>query len=155
MAHSNLSQYYGRLGRIEEAEEEKRLAAVAGMQLQRRDRVSREEAHARREAADVEDRRREEMLRRVLEVDPDDAFANFGLGELMLARKRPEEAISHLERALASDPQHPPAYLALGQALAAQGRRSQAEAVWAQGIGVAASRGDVTVANALQSLLAG
>jgi folate-binding protein YgfZ len=155
MAHSNLSQYYGRLDRIEEAEDEKRLAAVAGMRQQRRDRESDQEAQAGREAEQADDHRREEMLRRVLEVDPDDAFANFGLGELLLARERPDEAIAHLERALDSDPQHPAAYLALGRALAAQGRRDRATAVWAHGVGVAASRGDVAVANILQSLLAG
>ena len=154
MAHTNLSQYHGRLGHIEQAEEERRLAAVAGMRRQGRDRESDDETRARSEEVETEDRQREEMLRRVLEVDPDDAFANLGLGELLLTRDRPEEAVAHLERALDADPQYSAAYLALGRALAALGQRGQAAAVWAQGVGVAASRGDVTVANTLQSLLA-
>jgi len=154
MAHTNLSQYHGRLGHIEQAEEEKRLAAVAGMRQKRRDREPDDETRARGEAVETGDRRREEMLRRVLEVDPGDAFANLGLGELLLGRDRPEEAVAHLERALDSDPRSSAAYLALGRALAALGQRGQAAAVWAQGVGVAASRGDVAVANTLQSLLA-
>jgi tetratricopeptide (TPR) repeat protein len=94
------------------------------------------------------------MFRQVLEIDPDDAMGNFGLGELMVEDGRYAEAIDHLERALAADPRYSAALLALGRAHEGAGNRGAATRVFRRGIEVAAARGDLATANKMQERLA-
>jgi len=154
MAHTNLSLYYNQLGRIEDAERE---AAEAMRAKMRREVVGRdhgEEAHRESEAAAADRKRRAEMFRQVLDLDPDDALGNFGLGELLVEEGRYGEAVDHLERALAADPRYSAALLALGRAHEGAGNRGVATRVYRGGIEVAAARGDLATANKMQERLA-
>ncbi|MGH8125925.1 MAG: tetratricopeptide repeat-containing sulfotransferase family protein [Rhodanobacteraceae bacterium] len=65
-------------------------------------------------AADVE-------LRRACELAPDCVLAWYNLGEVARALARPDEAIAAFERALAIDPTHTPAMLALARTRASAG----------------------------------
>jgi tetratricopeptide (TPR) repeat protein len=154
MAHTNLSLYYNQLGRIEDAEREASEAMRAQMRLQNDDRQRTEDRARASEAAVSERRRREEMFRQVLELDPDDAVGNFGLGELLVEEGRFDEAVVHLERALASDPRYSAAFLALGRAHEGAGNLEEAGRVYREGIEVAAARGDLMTANRMQERLA-
>ncbi|MFV2072751.1 MAG: tetratricopeptide repeat protein [Thermoanaerobaculales bacterium] len=148
MAHANLSRFYAQLGRIDDAEDELQLAGAAAARGRRKpiDRGDR----ARPEGEEAERIRREALLRRVLKVDPDDAVANFGLGEILLEAGSQAEAGAHLERVIASNPSHPAAYLALGIALEGVGRHAAAEEAWRRGVEIAARRGDIGIAEAIQ-----
>jgi folate-binding protein YgfZ len=152
MAHSNLSLFYNRLGDIEAAERHLALAAkvkIAGGGPDDADAADGEEA-ARREA----DRgRREELFRKVLEIDPDDALARFGLGELAAERGRFADAVEHLERALDADPRHAAAILALGRALEGLGEAGRARETYERGIETAAKKGDQATATKMQERL--
>lgn len=153
MAHTNMSLYHMRSGRIEEAEEEGRQAALAQM---RRSRADREREQAERETAArrlAEAGRREAMFRQVLDLDPEDALANFGMGELLLERGEHAAAASHLERALAVDPRYSAALLALGRALEGLDAIGRARDALTRCVDVAASRGDLAVANKAQEAL--
>ncbi len=154
MAHTNLSLYYNRLGRIEDAEREAGEALRAKMN---RERDQKQRAAVLREetAASAADRkRRSEMFRQVLEIDPDDALGNFGLGELLVEEGRHADAIARLQRALRTDPRYSAAFLALGRAFEGAEDTEAAITTYREGIKVAAARGDLATANKMQERLA-
>ncbi|MCU0303820.1 MAG: tetratricopeptide repeat protein [Thermoanaerobaculales bacterium] len=147
MAHSNLSLFHNRLGDRETAEHHLALATRASMGAPAADRDD------RAEEAERDRRRREEMFRRVLEIDPDDPLAHFGLGELAAERGRFAEAVGHLERTLAADPRHVAARLALGSALEGLGEPGRARAAYERGVADAAKSGDLAAARKMQERL--
>ena len=102
------------------------------------------------EAEDADRKRREGMFLQVLEIDPDDALAHFGMGELLLERGSSDDAVDHLERAIASDPTHAAAILALGRALEGRGETGRALAIYEQGVEIAAKMGDLATAQKMQ-----
>jgi tetratricopeptide (TPR) repeat protein len=152
MAHTNLSLYYNQQGRIEDAERE---AAEATRAKMRRESAAVHDAGNGSDAdslsADRE--RRAGMFRRVLELDPDDALGNFGLGELLVEAGRFEEAVLHLERALATDPRYSAALLALGRAHEGAEDLTAARETYLRGVDVAAAKGDLATANKMQERL--
>jgi len=154
MAHTNLSLYYNQLGRIEDAEREAAEAMRAGMKLKNEER-DRSSAELRESEVVAEDRkRRAEMFRQVLELDPEDALGNFGLGELMVEEGRFADAVEQLERALAADPRYSAAILALGRAHEGAGDPGLARETYRRGVEIAAAKGDLATANKMQERLA-
>jgi folate-binding protein YgfZ len=154
MAHTNLSLYYNQQGRIEDAERE---AAEAMRAKIRRERDEQELAATERVQTDsaVADReRRVAMFRQVLDLDPDDALGNFGLGELLVEEGSFEDAVVHLERALVADPSYSAALLALGRAHEGAGDLTSARDTYRRGVNIAAAKGDLATANRMQERLA-
>lgn len=151
MAHSNLSLFYNQLGDIEAAERHLALATrVSFGGKASADPVEPAEEDAARE---IDGKRREEMFRQVLEIDPDDALAHFGLGELALERGRLDRAVEHLERAIEADPSHAAAVLALGRALEGRDDLDRARDAYERGVEIAAKRGDLATAQKMQERL--
>lgn len=153
MAHTNLSLYLMRTGKIEEAENQKSLATLKsfkkfGEEAKLKD-VAAEKA--RKEAKEWA--RREKMFLEVLEIDPEDTLANYGLGSLAVERGDWERARTFLEKVLAADPKYSVAYLALGKAYKGLGLADQARRTFSDGIKVAAAKGDFMPANQMQSEL--
>jgi Tfp pilus assembly protein PilF len=93
------------------------------------------------------------MFLQVIEIDADDALANFGLATLSLERNQFLKAREYLERVLHTDPGYAVAYLALGKALRALGETSEARRIWQEGVKIAAKKGEMMPANEMQSLL--
>ncbi len=155
MAHTNLSLYYNQLGRIDDAEREAAEAMRAGMR-QKNEARDRSNAEVDASEAAAEDRkRRAEMFGQVLELDPEDALGNFGLGELMVEEGRFVDAVAHLERALVADPRYSAAILALGRAHEGAGDFGLARETYRHGVEIAAAKGDLATANKMQESLAG
>jgi len=94
------------------------------------------------------------MFLQVLELDPDDALGNFGMGELCVETGRFEDARSHLDKALQADARYSAAYLALGRAWEGMRQPERARETYEQGVEVAARRGDLLTANRMQERLA-
>jgi folate-binding protein YgfZ len=153
MAHTNMSVYYNQLGRIDDAEREARHAAAKTMERERRATDDADEERRKRNLAAEDRSRREQMFRQVLELDPEDGLANFGMGELSVEEGRFDRAVGYLEKALAADPNHSAAYLALGQSLEGEGDVDRARETYLSGVRVAANRGDLMTANRLQDRL--
>jgi folate-binding protein YgfZ len=154
MAHTNLSLFFNQQGKIEDAERE---AAEAMRAQVRRENEQRDISNVEREQADTvqaDRERRAEMFRQVLELDPDDALGNFGLGELLVEQGRFGDALAHLERALTADPRYSAALLALGRAHEGSEDLAAARETYRRGIDVAAARGDLATANKMQERLA-
>src|SRR5690606_28242844 len=104
----------------------------------------------RKDAQKKEWETRESMIKQVLEIDPEDTLANYGLGSIAIERGEWDTARAHLETVLKADPKYSVAYLALGKALKGLGLKEEAKAVWTEGIKVAAAKGDLMPANQMQ-----
>jgi len=154
MAHTNLSLYYNQQGRIEDAEREAAEAMRAKMRRERDEKELAEAAQDQTASAIADRERRAAMFRQVLDLDPDDALGNFGLGELLVEQGRFAEAISHLERALIADARYSAALLALGRAHEGAEDLSSARETYRRGVDVAAAKGDLATANRMQERLA-
>jgi folate-binding protein YgfZ len=153
MAHTNLSLFLMRQDRIQEAEDHKAKATVAQFAVFGKKAAS---DRAQKEALEKEEQQRqqrEKMFLQVIEIDSEDALANFGLATLCLERNQFQKAKEHLDRVLATDPSYAVAYLGLGKALKALGEISEARRVWQEGVKIAAKKGEMMPANEMQSLL--
>jgi len=145
MGHTNKSLYLMKLGRIEEAEEEKAKATVKSF-----------ESHAIESEVDKEDQellRREEMFHQVLELDEDDVIANFGIADISFKRKEYGKAVRHLEITLKTDPKYSQGYLLLSKCLVEMGEKDKARETLKQGIEIASGKGDMMPANEMQRIL--
>ncbi len=73
-----------------------------------------------------------ERLRKILEMDPEDPLANFGVGRKLVMESRVradhEEAVPYLRKAVAGDPHHLAASYALALALQTTGDQAGARA---------------------------
>jgi tetratricopeptide (TPR) repeat protein len=145
MGHTNKSLYLMKLGRIEEAEEEKAKATVKSF-----------ESHGQKTEIDKEDQellRREEMFHQVLELDAEDVIANFGIADISFKRKEFGKAQRHLEVTLKIDPKYSQGYLLLGKCLIEMSETGRAKEALEKGIEVASAKGDMMPANEMQGLL--
>ena len=153
MAHTNKSLYFMKMGRIEEAEEEKARATVESFRKLGKEAQDKKNLEERKEHDRQERRRKEGMFREVLAIDAEDPLANYGLGEIALDRGDYTEAKNFLEIVLKINAKHSRAYLLLGRAWEAMGNAAKARELYTEGIGVAAKAGDMAVANEMQERL--
>jgi len=153
MAHTNLSIYYMQQGRIEDAELEKGEAtAIQFEKLVEEGRTKRE-----KKKQDKQDREEQErqvgMFKQVLEIDPIDQIANFGLGTIYLDTQKYEEALAPLQTVVENFKDYSAAYLALGKTLEKLSQKEEAAEVYRKGIAAAAKKGDLMPLKDMQSRL--
>lgn len=153
MAHTNLSLFLMKQGKIEEAEEHKSLATIATFASFGRESQKKEEEENRKKQLLEEQSQREEMFKQVLEIDPEDPLANYGLGTLFFEREQFEKAQKLFETVIQSDPGYSVAYLGLGKVLIRLGEKKRAKEVLSNGVKVAAKKGEMMPANEMQSLI--
>lgn len=153
MAHTNLSLYYMKIGEIALAEEHKATATVKQFE------VFGNEAQAKREKKqkllqDQEEQlRKEGMFKQVLEIDPEDALANLGMGEIEFNNLNFFSSEKFLNQSITTDPQYSVAYLALSKTLLASDQKDKLKEVLLEGIKVATKSGDLMPANEMQKIL--
>jgi tetratricopeptide (TPR) repeat protein len=153
LAHTNLSLFLMRIGKIPEAEEHKSLATVKSFQSFGDEAKNKEAEKLRKQKQMDEWTQRESMFKQVLEIDPDDTLANYGVGSIAVEKGEWAVARSHLENVLKQDPKYSVAYLALGRALKGLGLIEDARSIWKEGIKVSAAKGDLMPANQMQQEL--
>lgn len=83
-----------------------------------------------------------ERFEALLAQGKDNALLRFGLGSQYLQAGDAARAATHLQAAVAHDPDYSAAWKLLGKALAAEGRRDEAITAYRSGIGAADRRGD-------------
>jgi tetratricopeptide (TPR) repeat protein len=150
LAHTNKSLFLMKMGKIEEAEEQKSLATVKtfqkfGDEAKLKDLILKE-----KKAQEEEWAKRENMFKQVLEIDDEDTLANFGLGSIAVERQDWLPAINYLEKVIKADANYSVAYLALGKAYKGSGQKDKAATIWKEGILIAAKKGDLMPANSMQ-----
>ena len=153
LAHTNMSLFLMKMGKITEAEEQKSLATVKSFQMFGAEAKNKEVEEARKKAQQNEWAQRESMFQQVLEIDPEDTLANYGIGSIAVERGEWERARVHLEKVLEADPKYSVAYLALGRAYKGLGNLDEAKRIWKEGIQVSAAKGDLMPANQMQQEL--
>ena len=153
MAHTNKSLFLMKLGKIEEAEAEKALATVKSFSMYGEEAKIKKALDEEKKKKDADIERREGMFKQVLEIDPDDTVALYGLGDVAFYRENFKEAVTHLEKVVVLDEKYSAAYLLLGKSLEASGNLERAMQVYKKGIDVASKRGDMMPANEMQSRL--
>ena len=85
------------------------------------------------------------QLAALLATQGESAVLRFSLGNAC-QDSAPTQAIEHLQRALALDPDYSAAWKLLGRVLAASGASDEARSAYTQGIAVAERRGDIQAA---------
>lgn len=153
LAHTNMSLFLMKQGKIQEAEEQKSQATIKSFQSFGDEAKKKEAEKLHKEKLQSEWAQRESMFKQVLEIDPDDTLANYGLGSIAVEKQEWDRARSHLERVLKQDPKYSVAYLALGKALKGLGLKEEAKSIWNEGIKISAAKGDLMPANQMQQEL--
>jgi tetratricopeptide (TPR) repeat protein len=148
-----MSLYLMKLGKITEAEEQKSQATIKSFQSFGDEAKRKELEISQKEKQILEWSQRERMFKEVLDIDPDDTLANYGIGSISVEKGEWSIAKVHLERVLVQDPKYSVAYLALGKALKGLGQIQEAKKIWEEGIKVSASKGDLMPANQMQQEL--
>ncbi|MCB9094852.1 MAG: tetratricopeptide repeat protein [Halobacteriovoraceae bacterium] len=149
MAHTNLSLYYMKLGKIEEAEKEKELATFKRFEQLGRENDLEDEKKKQEE----EKVRRKEMFQQVLEIDEDDLVANFGMAEILFEEENFKESEERLSKVLQLNPKHSVSYLLLAKVYLKTQEKSLALKLLTDGVIVAAENGDFQPANEMQNLI--
>jgi len=143
MVHTNLSLFYMKIGDKTKAEEEKAKATVK--QFSRFGALHKEKAQADAEEQQrrADAQRKMKMFEEVLEIDPEDPIALFGLGNAYSTLGEWAKAEAALARAAAAQKDNSPVYLARGKALEMLSRNDEALSVYKDGMAVASRKGDL------------
>ncbi len=153
MAHTNLSIYYMKQGRIEDAELEK--GEATGIEFERL--VSQSMAKKKKEkdaeSLGIEQERKIEMFEKVLEIDPVDQIANFGLGSIYLERGQADKALAPLKIVVQENKDYSAAYLLLGKTWEKLEKHEEAIQTYRDGIAAASKKGDLMPLKDMQSRL--
>ena len=155
MAYTNLSLYHMKKGEIEKAEDYKSQATLLNFEIlgDEAEKKRKEEEVKKRKLAEME--KRKGMFLQVLELDPEDAMANNGMGEILYEEQDYSNSENYFRAALTTNEKYSVAYLGLGKSYIAQGKNTEAIETFRKGIQVAGINGDLMPANSMQALLSG
>lgn len=143
MAHTNLSVYYMKQDRIEDAEFEKGEATALQFEKAIEKNMAKKLKKKEEEQKKIEMEERVGMFKQVLEIDPQDQVANFGLGSIYLETGRFEEGLEPLKTVIEAHRDYSAAYLLLGKTWEKLSNKEEAIATYKQGIAAASKKGDL------------
>ncbi len=143
MAHTNLSVYYMKQGRIEDAELEKAEATAIEFERAIEKNMAKKLKKKEQEQKKKEMEERVEMFKQVLEIDPKDQVANFGLGSIYLETDRYQEGLEPLKTVIEAHQDYSAAYLLLGKTWEKLSNKTEAIETYKKGIAVASKKGDL------------
>lgn len=153
MAHTNKSLFFMKIGEIEKAEEEKSLATVANFQKLGAEAKIKKQLAEEEEKKLAEMNRRESMFLQVIEMDENDAIANYGMADIYFFRNEFEKSYDHLKVVLDENEKYSTAYALLGKVCEKLGKIDEAKQIYEKGITIASNQGDMMPANEMQSRL--
>lgn len=153
MAHTNKSLYLMKLGHIEAAEAEKSKATLKTFEKLGREAQQKRDLEAQKKAQQAEQEKRRGMFLQVLEIDPDDEIALYGLGDLAFADQKYDVALEYFERVLKANPKNSRAYLMAAKTYEALNQKDEARSLYERGITVATKAGELMPASEMRSRL--
>jgi len=92
-------------------------------------------------------------LKEILELDPKNSFARYGLAMELAGHGATVEAIAEFDTLLVNDPSYTSGYFMAAQTLAAAGRTQEARERLQAGIGCAARSGNSHAVSEMQAML--
>lgn len=143
MAHTNLSVYYMKQGRIEDAEHEKAEATALQFEKAIEKNMAKKLQKKEEEQKKKEMEERVGMFKQVLEIDPKDQVANFGLGSIYLETGRYQEGLEPLKTVIEAHRDYSAAYLLLGKTWEKLENKEEAIETYKKGIAAASKKGDL------------
>lgn len=93
-----------------------------------------------------------EGLKKIIQIDPKDEVAYFGLGKALMDEDRFTEAADYLEQCIVVKPTYSAAYLALVESLLKIDRKDRAKEVLDAGHAVSLKNGDMQVTKKLEAI---
>ena len=153
MAHSNLSVYYMQQGRIEDAEREKGEATALQFEKAIAENMAKKTTVDKAKQDLAEREQKISLFKQVLEIDPIDQVANFGLGSVYHDLKRYEEALPPLQTVIKEYKDYSAAYVLLGKTMEKLSRQNEAIQAYQEGIAVASRKGDLMPLKEMQQKL--
>ena len=153
MAHSNLSVYYMQQGRIEDAEREKGEATALQFDKAIAENMAKKTTADKVKQDLAEREQKISMFKQVLEIDPVDQVANFGLGSVYHDLKRYDEALPPLQTVVKQYKDYSAAYVLLGKTMEKLSRQDEAIQTYREGIAVASKKGDLMPLKEMQHKL--
>lgn len=94
-----------------------------------------------------------DTLQKLADAQPDDPFAQYGVGLELYALQRWDEAIAAFARSLAIDAQYTAAYLQKARAEIKLGRRAEARQTLTSGVAAACAKNERHAADEMNALL--
>ena len=153
MAHTNKSLYLMKLGKIEEAEEEKSLATVASFKRLGYEAKEKKLLEEEQEKKKAELERKRDVFLQVIEIDENDELANYGLSDYYYQNQSLEKALTYVNKVLENNQKYSVGYLLKGKILEEMEDHRSAIDVYEKGIEVAGKNGDMMPANEMQQRL--
>jgi len=95
-----------------------------------------------------------EQLKKLVQIDPNDDVALFGLGKFLMEEGSFAEAAQYLEQCVKVKPDYSAAYLALAESLLKVDKKDRAREVCQQGHAVSLKKGDLQVTKKIEALQA-
>jgi uncharacterized protein HemY len=95
-----------------------------------------------------------EQLKKLVQMDPNDEVALFGLGKFLMEEGSFAEAAQYLEQCIQAKPDYSAAYLALAESLLKIGQKERAKQVCQVGHAVSLKKGDMQVTKKLEAIQA-
>lgn len=92
-------------------------------------------------------------LSEILQMDPANSFARYGLAMEYLAQGHPDAALAEFARTIEHNPDYVPAYQMSAQTLAKLNRAEEAVTLLEQGLAAAARTNNAHAASEMQGLL--
>ncbi len=92
-------------------------------------------------------------LKEILDLDPENSFARYGLAMELAGSGATDEAIGEFDTLLANDPGYTAGYFMAAQTLATAGRTQEAIARLKTGVDSARSSGNIHAASEMQAML--
>ena len=93
-----------------------------------------------------------EALKKLLQIDPNDEVAYFGLGKALIDEGQYAEAAGYLEKCIAVKPSYSAAYLALVESLLKIDAKDRARQFLETGHAVSVKNGDMQVTKKLEAI---
>jgi len=95
-----------------------------------------------------------EQMKKLVQMDPTDEVALFGLGKFLMEEGSFGEAADYLELCIKAKPDYSAAYLALTESLLKVGKTDRAKEVCRDGHAVSLKKGDMQVTKKLEAIQA-
>ena len=153
MAHTNLSVYYMQQGRIEDAEREKGEATALQFEKAIAENMAKKKTQDRVQQDLAEREQKISMFKQVLEIDPVDQVANFGLGSVYFDLERYNDALNPLQTVVQEYKDYSAAYVLLGKTMEKLSQTEEAIDIYRKGIAVASKKGDLMPLKEMQQKL--
>ena len=156
MGYTNLSRLYMLKGWINKAEEEQQRAQDVYFRLQQKNKpvatMSKDAIAEQNQKLQAEREKKRKIFEQVLEMDPEDEIAHFGLGKMFCDQLLFDKARPHLEKLLEVNPKYSAAWPLLVKAYLGLDEMELAEESILKGIEITTQMGDLMPGKQLEIL---